>query len=325
VTAGRHTYIRPISILISVVLFFQLLQAQSDILGRLTTAGELWNKGEYRQALGILEPLTRSAESESPDIGRVWILLGSIYQDLGRFPEAQRAYQSAISLYKGQPGRQREEQVALDNLGSLYLEMGQPELSKRLRLQVLRMAEAAGDHAVLARIYNNLAATTLEQRDLKEARKWLGRAFAEIKLGPKISADDLAAIHSNAGWLSAHDHDYEQASKYYEVALQSWIEQHGMNHPMTGWGYVLRGRTRALMGKASQGLEDVEMGLAIIEKTVGTDVPVYFSARLAYADALSAAGSRKEAKAIRSTTKRSIESFLHSTSSVYAISADAFR
>jgi hypothetical protein len=79
------------------------------------------------------------------------------------------------------------------------------------------------------------------------------------------------------------------------------------------------------MGNASQGLEDVEMGLAIIEKTVGTDVPVYFAARLAYADALSAAGSKKEAKEIRSTTKRSIESFMHSTSSAYAISADAFR
>src|SRR5262249_51401466 len=161
--------------------------------------------------------------------------------------------------------------------------------------------------------------------DLKEARKWLGHAFTEIKLAPKVSAADLAAIRSNAGWLSTHDHDYEQALKYYDGALESWIEQHGMNHPLTGWGFVLCGRTRVLMGNASQGLEDVKMGLAIIEKTVGTNIPVYFSARLAYADALSAAGSTKEAKAIRSVTRRSIESFLHSTSSVYAISADAFR
>jgi len=309
--------------LISVVLSFQLLHAQSDILAKLHDAEELWNKGEYGQALGILEPLARSAGSESPDIGRVWILLGSIYQDLGRFQEAQRAYQSAISLCKGR--RQREEEVALDNLGSLYLETGQLEMSKRLRLKVLRMAQAAGDHAVLARIYNNLTAIAVRQRDPDEVRRWLSHAFAEVELVPKVGADDLAAIHSNAGWLSMHDHDYEQASQHYAVALQSLIEQHGTNHPLTGWGYVVRGRTRALMGNAGQGLEDVEMGLAIIEKTVGTDVPVYFAARLAYADTLSAAGSRKEAKAIRSTTKRSIDSFMHSTSYAYAISADAFR
>jgi tetratricopeptide (TPR) repeat protein len=325
VTSGRHTCIQAISTLISLLLFVQLLPAQSDISGKLSDASQRWNKGEYQQALGILEPLVRSAGSESTEIGRVWILLGSVYQDLGRYPEAQQAYQTAISLSKGQPGREREEEVAMDNLGSLYLDMGQPELSKRLRLKVLRVAEAAGDHAVMARICNNLAVTTMRKGDLKEARKWLGRAFAEIKLGPKIRADDLAAINSNAGWLSVHDRDYEEAAKYYDVALESWIEQHGMNHPMTGWGYVLRGRTRALTGNVSQGLEDVTMGLAIIEKTLGTSVPVYFSARLAYADVLSAAGSTKEAKAIRSITKRSIDSFVHSSSSVYAISADAFR
>ena len=324
-TSRCHTYIRTISTLIGLVLFAQRLPAQSDVLSKLNDATELWNKGELRQAVGILEPLVRSAGSESPEVGRVWILLGSIYQDLGRYPEAQRAYQNAISLFKGQPGGEKEEEVAMDNLGSLYLDMGQPEMSKRLRLRVLRVAEAAGDHTAMARIYNNLTATALRQRDLKEARKWLGNAFAELNLAPKVGADDVAAIHSNAAWLSTHDHDYEQASKHYEVAVQSWIEQHGMNHPLTGWGYVLRGQTRVLMGDASKGLEDVKTGLAIIEKTVGTGVPLYFGARLAYADALSAAGSRKEAKEVRSTTKHSIESFSHSTSSVYAISADAFR
>src|SRR5215472_12975494 len=305
--------------------FVQPLPAQSDISGKLNDASELSNKGEYKQSLVILEPLAKSASSESPEMGRVWILLGSVYQDLGRYPEAQRAYQSAISLFKRQRGREREEEVALDNLGSLYLDMGQPEMSKRLRQQALRLAEAAGDHVAMARLYNNLTAATLQQNGVKEARKCLGRAFAEIKLAPKVGADDLAAINANAGWLSTHDHDYEQASKYYEAALQSWIEQHGMNHQLTGWGFILRGRARVLMGNASQGLEDVKTGLTIIEKAVGTGVPIYFGARLAYADALLAAGSTKEAKTIRSATRRSIDDFMHSTSSVYTISADAFR
>src|SRR5262249_51782474 len=161
------------------------------ISGKLSDATELWNKGELRQALGILEPLVRSAGRESPEIGRVWILAGSIYQDLGRYPEAERAYQNAISLFKGQPGKEREQEAAMDNLGSLYLDTGQPEMSKRLRLKVLQVAQAAGDHAGMAKIYNNLAATALEQRDLKGARKWLDHAFAEIKLAPNVNVDDL--------------------------------------------------------------------------------------------------------------------------------------
>ena len=323
-TSGRRSRIPTIATLISLVFSLQLLAAQSNVIGTLNYADELRNEGKYGQALGILGPLVRSNTLEPWETGRVWIVLGSVYQDLGRYPEAQRAYQNAISLFRNQPGRQREEAVAMDNLGSLYLEIGQPEMSKRLQLQVIKVAAAIEDHAALARTYNNLAATALRQRDWKEARKRLDSALAEIKLAPKVRADDLAAIHCNAGWLSVKNHDYEQALKYFDAALESWTEQHGMNHQLTASGYVLRGRTLALMGNARQGLEDVKTGVAIIQKTVGTNVPLYFAARLAYADALSAAGSTKEGKAMRATAERSLQSF-RSTSSQYLISVDAFR
>ena len=323
-TSGRRSRIPTIPNLISLVFSVQLLAAKSNVIGTLNNADELRSEGKYGQALGILEPLVRSNTLEPWETGRVWIVLGFVYQDLGRYREAQRAYQNAISLFKNQPGRQREEAAAIDSLGSLYLEIGQPEMSKRLQLQVIKVAAAIEDHAALGRSYNNLAVTALRQRDWKEARKWLDSALAEIKLAPKVRGDDLAAIHSTAGWLSAHDHDYEQALKYFDAALESWTKQHGMNHQLTGSGYVLRGRTLAFMGNARQGLEDVKTGVAIIEKTVGTNVPIYFAARLALADALSAAGSAKEGKAMRATAERALESF-RSTGSQYLISVDAFR
>lgn len=323
-TLGRRSCIHCLSSLISLTFLVQLLQAQSDIFSTLSHANELSSKGDYGEALRILEPLVQSKTVEPAETGRVWIQLGSVYQDLGRYPEAQRAYQTAISLFKNRPGREREERVALDDLGSLYLDLGQAEMSRRLRLQVLKSAAATEDHAAVARAYNNLSAASIQQRDWKEARKWLANAQAEVKLMPKVRADDLAAIHCNAGWLSEHDHDYEQALKYYEAALQSWTEQHGINHQLTGSGYVLRGRMRTLLGNTREGLEDIEKGAAIIEKIVGTKVPIYFAARLAYADALSAAGFTKEGKAIRSSAKHSLESF-RSTSPQFPISVDAFR
>lgn len=322
---GRHSYSHTIHALLGLLLCVQLLPAQSTGSSQLADAAALRDKGEYGQALRILEPLTTSSGPEFTDAAKTWILLGSLYQDLARYPEAQRAYQTAISLSKSRRGSERVEAVAMDNLGSLYLAMGQLEMSKRLRLRVLRSAEAAGDHEEMLRIYNNLAAIAIGQRNVKETRRWLGHAFAEIKLSSQVRADDLAAIHSNAGWLSEHDRDYAQAATHYEAALQSWTELHGMNHPLTGWGYVLRGRAHSLLGETTQGLEDVKTGLAIIEKTLGTGVPLYFQARMQYADALSAAGASREAKTMRSATKLAIESFRRTTSSQYAISADAFR
>jgi tetratricopeptide (TPR) repeat protein len=305
------------------LLCAQLSQAQSSGRDRLHEADKLSDRGEYEKALAILEPLA-SSPPDVPDPGTIWLLLGSVYKDLGRYPEAQRAYQSAISLYKKKRGREREEAAALDHLGSLYFQIGQLEMSKRLRLRVLQMYQETGDHALLVVVYNNLVATALQRRRFDEAREWIGHAFAEAKLAPQVSTDTRAAVDNNAGSISLHDHKYQQALDYYQAALQAWVEQHGMNHQLTGWGYVSCGRTRTLLGDTQEGLAEVKTGLGMIERAVGRNVPVYFDARMAYADVLSAAGAVSEAKAVRSSTIRSIES-LHRTSSKYAISADAFR
>jgi tetratricopeptide (TPR) repeat protein len=307
------------------LLSAHLLAAQSTAPNPLESANALRNRGEYQQATAILESFIQSQGPEADISAPAWLLLGSTYQDGGRYQEARRAYERVISLTRDRPGYEREAAVALDNLGSLYLDLGQPEISKRLRLRVLKIAQNTGDHAFVARIYNNLTAIASRRKEISEARKWSAHALAEIKLAPQADADDLAAISSNAGWLCVYDHDYKQASAFYEVALQSWIEKHGMNHQLTGLGYVLRGRIRALQGDTAAGLKDLETGIAIIEKTVGTRVPIYFSARLDYSDALSKAGSVKQANAIRSETVRTIQSFVRSTQSTTAISADAFR
>jgi len=97
-----------------------------------------------------------------------------------------------------------------------------------------------------------------------------------------------------------------------------------MNHKLTGWGYVPCGRTRALLGDPQQGLAEVTTGLSIIEKSVGMRAPLYFASRLAYADVLSAAGSTREAKEMRSTVAQSLESFRRATAG-FPVSADAFR
>jgi tetratricopeptide (TPR) repeat protein len=301
-----------------------LLRGQSSTSDNLHTANALRDRGEYQQALAILEPMVQSGASDAADVGTAWVLLGDVYQDIGRYGDAQRAFQNAIAAFKNQ-GKEREEAAAMDNLGSLYLAIGQTEMSKRLRLRVLKVLDKTGDHAAMARLYNNLAATALQRKDAHEGRKYIGQAFQEVKLAPEVAYDDLAAIFSNAGWLSTHDHAYKQALAYYEDARQLWIKQHGMNHPQTGWGYVLCGRGRALLGDAQQGLEDVKTGLSIIENTVGTHVSLYFASRLAYADVLLAAGSRKESKAVRQSALSSLQSFLHGRTSESVISADAFR
>src|SRR5882724_7239499 len=198
------------------ILFFllqqlaaQSLPVQSNGADKLNQVVALRNRGEYQQALDVLAPLVHSSGLSASDAGHAWVLLGSTYQDLGKYTEAQRAYQNGISILKAQAGGERGEAAALDDLGSLYRDMGQPEMSKKLRLKVLQFFLAIGDHSGTARAYNNLTAIALQQNKLDEARKDIVRAFDELKLaqqaGSQVSLDDQAAIDNNAGWLSFHD------------------------------------------------------------------------------------------------------------------------
>ena len=317
----------------SYFLFFIILisfsfqaPAQPGGSEQLLLASRLRDRGEYQQAVALLESLVRaSTRLGAVDTGNAWVLLGSTYQDLGRYVEAEKAYQNAVSILTSQPAGERDLAVALDDLGSLYHDIGQPEISRKLRLRVLAIFRAEGDHAEIARVYNNLAAIALDKHQYHEAQTYLDQAFAEVKLSSPPNPTDVAAMYSNAGWLAFHGKDYHQALADHEIALRLWLQVHGSEHPLTGWGYVLCGRARLALGENQRALEDVQTGTAILDRTDGAKRSMYLSARLIYADVLRASGSTQEAKTVRAQTLRSLDSLRRSQSSAYAISADAFR
>ncbi|HKF20669.1 MAG TPA: tetratricopeptide repeat protein [Candidatus Angelobacter sp.] len=314
--------------LVFIILISFSFQAPAQTSGteQLLLASRLRDRGEYQQAVVLLEPLVRaSSRLGAVDTGNAWVLLGSTYQDLGRYVEAENAYQNAISILKSQPAGERDLAVALDNLGSLYHDIGRPEMSRKLRLRALTIFRAEGDHAEIARVYNNLAAIALDNHQYHEAQSYLDLAFAEVKLSPLPNPADEAAMDSNAGWLAFHGQDYPRALGDYETALRLWLQVHGSEHQLTGWGYVLCGRARLALGENRRALEDVQTGIAILERTAGAKGSIYLSARLIYADVLRASGSTQEAKTVRAQTLRSLDSLRRSQSSVYVINAEAFR
>ena len=72
----RHSYIHTIHTILGLVLWIQLLPAQSKESSQYTEAAALRDKGEYTQALRILEPLAASSRPELADDGKAWVLLG---------------------------------------------------------------------------------------------------------------------------------------------------------------------------------------------------------------------------------------------------------
>ena len=82
------------------------------------------------------------------------------------------------------------------------------------------MFQARGDYAGSARAYNNLAAIALDEKQLRKARAYVNQALSEANRATQMFPDDLAAIYDNAGWLSSHNHEHQQALRYHEQAVQ---------------------------------------------------------------------------------------------------------
>src|SRR5262245_59827785 len=53
-------------------------------------------------------------------VGGFWEQVALDYQDLTEFPQAETAYNNALSLFEHDPDAQEYYAVTLDNLGSLY-------------------------------------------------------------------------------------------------------------------------------------------------------------------------------------------------------------
>lgn len=100
----------------------------------LKVARGLVESGDYRQAIGELH--RRSAAT--PDDADVWNLLGFSYRKLGEYDVARAHYRRALALQPAHLG-------ALEYLGELYLETGQPERARAMLDELSRACDGECD------------------------------------------------------------------------------------------------------------------------------------------------------------------------------------
>lgn len=276
----------------------QMNSPQLAGMDQLRQGARLQQQGRLKEAIEVLAPLAHAEGTDPVVEGRAMILMGLAYQDLGRWRDAQTAYEKAIAIFRGNPANPKEEFAALDDLGSLYRDMQMPDESKALRKQVLKDSESAGDRAGVARANNNLAEICLDEGKRGEAKKYLGKALAGMEAGTDLDGDDEAAILSTAGKLALLEGDGAKALSYYRRSLALWSNAHGEKHFLTGRGYVFIANSYMAMGSFPEAVHAYQRGLNILRDTMGEKSAIYCFGQIAYAHALAKAGNKTEAAQI---------------------------
>jgi len=123
--------------------------------------------------------------------GYLWAVLAASYHDIGDIAGSQQAYERALPLLARSPQSRDNYATALDNLGSIYLELGNIADAEKVRTQAFHLREEMGNPIDLARGHEHLAEVLLARHRFKEAEQPARAAYDT--LSAKAEPDDMDA------------------------------------------------------------------------------------------------------------------------------------
>lgn len=285
---------------------------------------DLDRRGNVGAAIALLEPLVQSDQRSlsRKDHGIALAVLAKSYQDAGNYNKAQHDYEQALEVLASMPTAISEYASALDNFGSLYRDRDQFVIADKLRQRALTLYRQISDHAGVAIVLNNLADTALQQNDLREGRSYLKQALDEMQHTTDLDFGNEAAIYTNKGMLLLLAGQPDLARESFQKSLDLWQREFGPNHYWVGWGYVLRAQANLISSDNARAQGDVEKGLAILQKTLGSGSQKYALAQIVYARILNASGDKGRAHTVESAARQTLQ---RDACNGCSISVEAFR
>ena len=128
-------------------------------------------------------------------MGRLWAHLGIDYEDEAEFTKAESAYNHSLRILETLPSGKADYANVLDNLGSMYLMVGNLAEAERCSRNSLSLRETMGDGLQIARGKWHLAEVELGRHRAKEARQRSLEAYNEmVALKDPETKDQVSAL-----------------------------------------------------------------------------------------------------------------------------------
>jgi tetratricopeptide (TPR) repeat protein len=249
----------------------------------------------------LLEDSIHSAESRgesSIGLARALNDLGSLFQDEGRFREADRAYRKALSHQSRLSGAILPMGVTLGNVANLRLAEGKPSEAEKLYLDARRIL-STGDRTQspeLAVVLCGLSDVYWETRRYADATQAAHSALDMLQGSEHDSQIGVALFL--LGKIAISQHREAEAEKLIRRATELWRTSLGPDHPT----YVSGLATLAIVlakKNPSEAVRVFDESLRTLEKFVGSDHRWTGYALRAFAEHLDTIGRKKEGKELK--------------------------
>jgi tetratricopeptide (TPR) repeat protein len=270
-------------------LKFQLIVA-ALLLGtcRLLNA-QLLTKEDLRKEIATYE--ASSLQAKTPDMtglqaGRIWLHLGTLYQDAGMYHRSEQALEHAMRLLTLAPVSKPDLALAIDSLGMLSMQTGNVKEAERAETKALKMREEAGLNSELPRSWYHLATVYLREHEPAKAKDFAGRAVdAFVADATAAPVDKLGSQLVFASAL-CQSHQYAEAIEKLKRTYQMAEQSYGPDTLPSGFSSFLLGYAFWKNGDVSSASGLMQDGAKTLGKTLGWEHPGYLLVMTRYAQFL---------------------------------------
>lgn len=178
-------------------------------------------QGNIEEAVSLAQKAFKLSEENGSDLAKSLNNLAGLYQEAGRYQEAEPLYNRTLKIWEKQLGENHPNVAAsLNNLAELYRETGRYQDAELLHNRALKIWEKqlGGNHPNVAVSLNNLAALYEEIGRYQDAESLFNRA---LKIREKQLGDnhpDVATSLNNLATLYQKQERYEEAI----LLLERW-------------------------------------------------------------------------------------------------------
>lgn len=134
----------------------------------------------------------------------------------------------------------------------------------------------------------------------------------------------MAALYSIQASLSGDDGDCYAALAAINRAVDLWMEDMPASYVLPA-GYSQRGQIQDVLGNHSDAMNDLQRALALFRENRDSDSQAYYLTEIAYARAMSSAGSKNEAANIESEAQVALRRLQQLPCGNSSISAQSFQ
>ncbi|MCL1471124.1 CHAT domain-containing protein [Argonema antarcticum] len=181
-------------------------------------AGQLYEEGQYREALQILQQALvffREVGSRT-EVGAILNNIGLVYRNLGEYPQALEFLGQALTIQK-EVGNREEEATTLDVLAGVYESQGQYAKALEFFQQALTIRQAMGNKDGIGTTLNNMGQLYQQLGQYSQALTYYEQSLAINKELANKAGVGLS-LH-NIGGIYYEVRQYDRALEFLQQSL----------------------------------------------------------------------------------------------------------